>query len=38
MAEIKALETRRAIRAALCGKWFNCLITDGWIAGELMHD
>jgi len=27
-----------AIRAALCGKWFNCLITDGWIAGELMHD
>ena len=27
-----------AIRAALRGKWFNCLITDGWIAGELMHD
>jgi deoxyribonucleoside regulator len=27
-----------AIRAALRGNWFNCLITDGWIAGELMHD
>jgi deoxyribonucleoside regulator len=27
-----------AIRAALRGKWFNCLITDGWIASELMRD
>jgi deoxyribonucleoside regulator len=27
-----------AIRAALRGKWFNCLITDGWIAGELMRE
>lgn len=27
-----------AIRSALRGKWFNCLITDGWIASELMRD
>jgi deoxyribonucleoside regulator len=27
-----------AIRAAIRGNWINCLITDGWIAGELMHD
>jgi len=27
-----------AIRAALHGKWFNCLITDGWISNELMRD
>ena len=27
-----------AIRAALRGKWFNCLITDGWISNELLHD
>jgi deoxyribonucleoside regulator len=27
-----------AIHAALKGKWFNCLITDGWISNELLHD
>jgi len=27
-----------AIRAALRGRWFNCLITDGWISNELLHD
>jgi deoxyribonucleoside regulator len=27
-----------AIRAALRGKWFNCLITDSWISNELLHD
>jgi deoxyribonucleoside regulator len=27
-----------AIRAALHGKWFNSLITDEWIAGELCHE
>jgi deoxyribonucleoside regulator len=27
-----------SIRAALRGKWFNCLITDSWISGELMRD
>lgn len=27
-----------AIRAALHGKWFNCLITDSWISNELLHD
>jgi deoxyribonucleoside regulator len=26
-----------AIRAALRGKWFNCLITDSWISNELLH-
>jgi deoxyribonucleoside regulator len=27
-----------AIRAGLKGKWFNCLITDEWIAAELLKD
>jgi deoxyribonucleoside regulator len=27
-----------AIRAALNGKWFNCLITDEWIASELNRE
>jgi deoxyribonucleoside regulator len=27
-----------AIRAALRGKWFNCLITDSWISNELLND
>jgi deoxyribonucleoside regulator len=27
-----------AIRAALNGKWFNCLITDSWVSNELLHD
>ena len=27
-----------AIRAALRGKWFNCLITDSWISNELLHN
>lgn len=27
-----------AIRAAIRGNWFNCLITDSWISNELLHD
>ncbi len=27
-----------AIRAGLKGKWFNCLITDEWIAKKLLED
>jgi len=38
IAVVGGKEKLPAIRSALCGKWFNCLITDGWIAGELMRD
>ncbi len=27
-----------AIQAALRGRWFNCLITDEWVAGELISE
>ena len=27
-----------AIRAALNGEWFNCLVTDEWIANQLVHE
>lgn len=30
-------EKLSAIRAAMMGGWFNCLITDEWIAGELIQ-
>ena len=26
-----------AIRAALKGKWFNCLVTDEWVANQLVQ-
>lgn len=31
-------EKLAAIQAGLKGKWFNCLITDEWIATELLRD
>ncbi len=31
-------EKLAAIKAGLKGKWFNCLITDEWIATELLRD
>lgn len=31
-------EKLNAIRAGLNGKWFNTLITDEWLAGELLRD
>jgi deoxyribonucleoside regulator len=38
IAVVGGKEKLPAIRSALCGKWFNCLITDGWIAAELLRD
>jgi len=31
-------EKLAAIKAGLNGKWFNCLITDEWVATELLRD
>ena len=38
IAVVGGKEKLPAIRAALKGNWFNCLITDGWIAAELVYD